>query len=162
MRVAYVTTYDAADVRTWSGFTGLRAVLERLRPQLATYRDERGRELFDVPDGPLPDPDTPAPPRFLPEYDNVLLSHADRSRVLGGLGPGPPFPPTGRWVGTLLVDGFFRAYWRIDGATLTIDRFAPHPGDPAGTLDEIAAEGERLLDFVAPAGDRRVRFEPEP
>jgi len=151
-----------ADVRTWSGFTGLRAVLERLRPQLATYRDERGRELFDVPDGPLPDPDTPAPPRFLPEYDNVLLSHADRSRVLGGLGPGPPFPPTGRWVGTLLVDGFFRAYWRIDGATLTIDRFAPHPGDPAGTLDEIAAEGERLLDFVAPAGDRRVRFEPEP
>jgi hypothetical protein len=151
----------APDVRTWSGFTGLRAVLERLRPQLVTYRDERGRELFDVPGAPLPDPDTPAPPRFLPEYDNVLLSHADRSRVLAGVGPGLPLP-TGRWIGTLLVDGFLRAYWRIDGATLTIDRFTPHPGDPAGTLEAIAAEGARLLDFVAPAGGRRVRFDPEP
>jgi hypothetical protein len=151
-----------ADARTWSGFTGLRAVLERLRPQLVTFRDERGRELFDVPGAPLPDPGMPAPPRFLPEYDNVLLAHADRSRMLAGLGPGQPFPPSGRWIGTLLVDGFFRAHWRIEDATLTIDRFTPHADDPTGTLDEIAAEGERLLDFVAPGGERRVRFDPEP
>ena len=114
-----------------------------------------------MPDGPLPDPATPAPPRFLPEYDNVLLAHADRARMLLGLGPGQPWP-TGRWVGTLLADGFFRAYWKIDGATLTIDRFAPQPDDPAGTLDAIVAEGERLLEFVAPDGERRVRFVPEP
>jgi len=151
-----------ADVRTWSGLTGLRAVLERLRPRLATFRDERGRELFDVPGAPLPGPETPAPPRFLPEYDNVLLSHADRSRVLDGHGPGPPFAPAGRWIGTLLVDGFFRAYWRIDDGTLAIDRFAARRDDPAGTRDAIAAEGQRLLELIAPgSGDRRVRFQPD-
>jgi hypothetical protein len=152
---------STADMRTWSGFTGLREVLERLRPQLVTFADERGRELFDVPGAPLPEPATPAPVRFLPEYDNVLLSHADRSRMLLGLGPGRPWP-TGRWIGTLLVDGFFRAYWNIEGATLTVDRFAPHPDDPPGALEEIVAEGERLLQFVAPAGERRVRFDAEP
>jgi Winged helix DNA-binding domain len=152
---------STADVRTWSGFTGLRAVLERLRPQLATFADEGGRELFDVPGAPLPDPATPAPVRFLPEYDNVLLSHAERSRMLLGLGLGRPWP-TGRWIGTLLVDGFFRAYWNIVGATLTVDRFAPQRDDPPGTLDDIVAEGERLLELVAPDGARRVRFDPEP
>ena len=152
---------STADVRTWSGFTGLRAVLERLRPQLVTSADESGRELFDVPGAPLPDPATPAPVRFLPEYDNLLLSHAERSRMLLGLGPGRPWP-TGRWIGTLLVDGFFRAYWNIERATLTIDRFTPQSDDPAGTFDQIVAEGARLLEFVAPAGERRVRFDPPP
>ena len=73
---------SAADVTTWCRLTGLREVVERLRPQLVTFRDERGRELFDLPDAPRPGEDTPAPVRFLPEYDNVLLSHADRSRFV--------------------------------------------------------------------------------
>lgn len=163
MVLRYLAAFGPAttgDVRTWSRLTGLREVVDRLRPQLRTFRDERGRELFDVPDGPLPDPDTPAPPRFLPEYDNVTLSHDDRSRILNGQGPGLPFPQ-GSAIGTLLVDGFYRANWKIatdDGvATLTIDRFTPLPGDPAGTLDEIVAEGTGLLAFVAPeASARRV------
>jgi hypothetical protein len=133
-----------ADARTWSGLTGLREVFERLRPQLRTFKDERGRELFDVPDAPFPDPDTPAPPRFLPEYDNVALSHDDRSRILSADWPGQPAPGA-KWIGSLLVDGFYRGRWRItidDGAAaLAIEGVEPTP--------EIEAEGERLLAFVS-------------
>ena len=146
------------DIRVWSRFTGLRAVVDRLRPRLRTFADERGRELLDVPDGSLPDPETPAPPRFLPEYDNVLLAHEERSRTLAGLGPGQPWPH-GRWIGTLLADGFFRAYWKAEGGTLTVDRFTPDPADPPSLREEIVAEGERLLAFIDPGGARhRVVF----
>lgn len=147
-----------ADVRTWCGVSGLRDVIARLRPQLRVFCDEQGKELLDVPDSPLPDPDTPAPPRFLPEYDNVALSHADRSRVFNGLGPGPPWP-TGTWIGSLYVDGFFRAFWTITDGTLAIDRFVPARTDPRGTRTQIVAEGERLLELIAPeAASHRVTF----
>jgi len=154
------------DIRTWSGITGLRAVVERLRGELRTFRDEQGRELLDAADGALPDPETPAPPRFLPEYDNLALSHEDRSRVLAGLGPGEPFP-AGSLKGTLLADGLYRANWSVaearGAATLEIDRFISRPGDPPGTVDEIAEEGARMLAFLTPdAGERRVVFTPEP
>ena len=63
----------------------------------------------------------------------------------------------------LLVDGFFRAYWNVEGATLTVDRFTPHADDPAGTTAAITEEGERLLELIAPrAGGHRVRFAPAP
>jgi hypothetical protein len=155
-----------ADVRTWCGLAGLREVVERLRPGLRIFRDEQGRELFDVPDAPLPDPDIPAPPRFLPEYDNLLLSHSDRSRMFNALGPGTPFPQNTA-VGALLVDGFYRANWKLaeeDGiATLTIDRFTRQPGDGSETVDEVAAEASRLLAFLAPgATERRLEFVPSP
>jgi hypothetical protein len=145
----------AADVQTWSWLTGVRAVLERLRPQLRTFRDEVGRELFDVPDGPLPDPASPAPIRFLPEYDNILLSHADRSRILLAEHRGQPF-----MKGFILVDGFLRGTWQFvrDGnaAILQVHLYEPITRRERA---ELRDEGSRLLDFThASAATRRLRF----
>jgi hypothetical protein len=150
-----------SDVRTWSNITGLREVLTHLRPDLVTYRDEQGRELLDVPNGALPDPDTPAPPRFLPEYDNVTLSHEDRSRVLGD--DRPASLPSGTWKGSLLVDGFHRATWSVDTtgddvAALHVHRLRDLPTDPRSSRDEVTAEGHGLLALIAPEAEHRVTF----
>jgi hypothetical protein len=151
----------AMDVQRWSGLTKLKAVLERLRPRLVTFRDEDGKELFDVPDAPRPDPDVPAPVRLLGEYDNVLLGHADRRRLVPEGFPWEAMLAPGRFVNNVLVDGLLRATWWIerdgDGATLGIRPF----GELSATeRDEVAAEAERMLAFSAPdAGRREVRFE---
>ena len=117
------------DAQAWSGLTRLGVAFDGLRPRLETFRDEHGRELFDLPDAPRPEPDTPAPVRFLPEYDNVLLGHADRSRIIPA-GRSIPLPPgNGAQMGTILVDGVFAGKWRVrragDRATLTIRPFEP-------------------------------------
>jgi len=153
-----------ADIRTWSGLSGLRDVVERLRPGLSAFRDEAGRERLDLPDAPRPDPETPAPPRFLPEYDNVLLSHADRSHIRPARRSVPLPPGDGGRVGTVLVDGFYRADWRLavasdGGATLHVEPFTPLTGAEAA---DVAAEGERLLGLVAPDARRAaVRLAPD-
>ncbi|MDF2759726.1 MAG: hypothetical protein K0S99_2358 [Thermomicrobiales bacterium] len=150
------------DIRTWSRLTGLRPVLERLRPHLRTFRDERGRELFDLPGAPHPDPETPASPRFLPEYDNILLSHDDRVRIIPD-NRGLPMPAgRGGELGSLLVDGFLGGMWRITRgrgkATLVIEA-----GGPWTKAEETAVveEGARLLAFVAAgAEDHDVQIVP--
>jgi Winged helix DNA-binding domain len=138
------------DVRTWSGLSRLGAVIERLRPRLRTFLNEHGNELFDVPGAPLPDPETPAPPRFLPEYDNVLLSHADRARIIPGNRRVPLPPGEGGSRGTVLVDGFWCGTWKRERThgkmKLAIDTFGPLS---KGNRAAVAEEGERLLRFVA-------------
>ena len=147
------------DVQTWCGLTRLREVVDRLGPRLRRFRSEDGAELVDVPDAPLPDPDIPAPVRFLAEYDNVLLSHADRSRVVPE-GDHVPLPGgAGGRTGTVLVDGLLRATWaaRPDGdATVLIVRpSAPLSADERAGVE---AEGGRLLAFLAPGRRHDVRF----
>ncbi|MGH2585176.1 MAG: winged helix DNA-binding domain-containing protein, partial [Dehalococcoidia bacterium] len=138
------------DMRTWSGLSGLREVVERLRPRLRTFRDEQGRELFDLPDAPLPDPETPAPPRFLPEFDNVLLSHADRARVVSEAVRMPWTVTNAIGFGSVLVDGFMRAVWRVqrDGTAATLCLW---PAEPLTDQErgDITEEGARLLAFIA-------------
>jgi hypothetical protein len=138
-----------ADATAWSRLTGMREVFDRLRPKLRVFRDERDRELFDLPDAPRPDPDTPAPPRFLPEYDNVLLSHADRSRFGSDEERGPLFAGHRAVHGTVLVDGLLRATWRLEhddhgAATLTVDHVGALTKRAAAA---ITAEGRRFLRF---------------
>jgi Winged helix DNA-binding domain len=151
------------DMQNWSGLTKLRDAFERLRPRLVTFRDEAGRELFDLPDAPRPDPDVPAPVRFLGEYDNVLLGHADRSRIIPADFPWREMLAPGRWVSNFLVDGLLRGTWWIEregkrSATLAIRPFGEL--SPA-EREEVAAEAERMLEFSEPeVAERDVRFEP--
>ncbi|HET7013533.1 MAG TPA: winged helix DNA-binding domain-containing protein [Streptosporangiaceae bacterium] len=136
-----------ADIQTWSGLTRLREVSDQLKPGLRTFKDPAGNELLDLPEAPRPDEDTPAPPRFLPEYDNVLFSYADRNRV-NPAGNGIPLAPgNGGRCGTVLFDGTFQATWQIEAAadltTLVIRPFA------ALTDEDQAAVTEEARDLLA-------------
>lgn len=136
---------SAADVRTWSWLADARSVLERLRPELRVYRDEAGHELFDVPDGVFRDGAEVAPVRFLPEYDNVFLSHADRSRIADAVAWDTSF----LHQGVLLVDGFVAGSWKPargkSDPPLTVDL---RTRVPARTRREIDREADALLEFL--------------
>ena len=152
----------ARDVQTWSGRTRLKPVVEEMRPGLRTFCDENGNELFDLPDAPLPPADAPAPPRFVPDYDNLVLSHAERGRVLPEEHRKKVLLSAARVRATFLIDGFVRGAWKIerDGKTavLQIEPFETLSGEDHDILQE---EGERLVRFVAEpqgAGTFGVRF----
>jgi hypothetical protein len=150
-----------ADVQAWSGLTRLGEVVDRLRPGLRTFRDERGKELFDLPDAPRLAPGTPAPVRLVAEFDNLVLSHADRARVISPDHRQRLNTRNGIFPGTVLVDGFVAGMWRITrsrgAATLTAEMFVPvSPAD----RDAIVAEAERLLGFAAPSDNHEIRFAP--
>lgn len=135
-----------ADVATWSRLTGLREVVERLRSKLRPFTDERGRELFDIPDAPRPESDTPAPPRFLPEYDNVLLSHADRTRFAPDADRKRLAAGDGPVQGTVLFDGFVAGTWSRKRGALMIQ----HLDLPRRAVKAVEAEGLRFLTFLEP------------
>ena len=150
------------DVQTWSGRTQLKPGVEDMRPALRTLRDESGNELFDLPDAPLPPGDVPAPPRFVPDYDNLVLSHVERERVLPEEHRKKVFLSAARVRATFLLDGFVRGAWKIEKqgktATLLIEPFEPVSRAHRHILGE---EGERLVRFVAgPQGAEtfEVRF----
>lgn len=138
---------SVADMRAWSGIAGLREVVDGMGSELRTYRTESGAELYDLPDLPLIDAETPAPPRFLPEYDNVLLGHADRSRFFAD-----DTAPLG-WTGNLMVDGTFAGAWKP---------VPPEGGRPArlevtmlvetsrAAMRRVVEEGQALLGFAYP------------
>jgi Winged helix DNA-binding domain len=143
------------DMQAWCGIMQLKQAFEALRAGLRVFRDERGVELFDVPDGPLPDPETPAPVRFLPEYDNVFLAHGDRARIVAEDDRKRLAAVNGLQAG-FLVDGFGAGTWKLvgqqDSATVRVQPFRPLAANDRVALEE---EGEGLLLFLAPDSKSR-------
>lgn len=139
------------DLAQWAGLQRIRPVAEAIaRLDLRTFADEQGRTLHDLPDAPLPHPETPAPPRLVPRYDNLVLSHADRARVLGDV-------PVKRIVmknalvhATFLVDGFVAGIWQLEDGRVKLEPFTPL--SPA-VEDSLREEAERFEAFVAAPSD---------
>jgi hypothetical protein len=156
LALAYLRAFgpaSAADLHAWSGLRSVQgaAALDALRPQLLTFTDERGRELFDVPSAPRPPADVPAPPRLLPEFDNLLLAHADRSRIVADADRARVVTKNLRVRATLLWDGFVRGTWEIKrrgkAATVIV---TPFEGLPAGVVAECEGEAQALLRVAEP------------
>jgi hypothetical protein len=149
-----------ADIQTWSGLGKLKEPVEKLKPELVMYRDEQGREFLDVRDGLLPNADTPAPVQFLPEYDNLLLSHNDRTRVIAKDHRSKVYLPGLRVAATYLVDGFVAGVWKVEKAKGTVTLII-EPIDPLNqqTRAALTDEGERLIRFIeGDAKSYEVRF----
>jgi hypothetical protein len=144
-----------ADFQAWSGLPGGQAIVERLRGRLRVFADEQGRELFDGARAPLPEPDAPAPPRFLPEYDNVFIGHAARARIVSAEALARMRAGNG-FLSPFLVEGFVSGTWKIaraeERATLELRPMRRLTGAERTAVEE---EGERLLAFVAADADRR-------
>jgi hypothetical protein len=151
---ALVRTYLAAygpatkqDVGQWAGVprvAPIAASLERLT--VRTFRDESGKLLYDLPRGALPDPETPSPPRLVPRFDNLVLSHADRTRILGDVPPSRIVTNNGLVHATFLVDGFVAGTWQLEGGRVRLEPFGRLDG---GVRRALREEAERLEAFVA-------------
>ena len=135
------------DISAWSmmHMPEIDAALARLEP-LRRFRDEHGRELLDVPRAPLPGPETPAPVRFLPKWDNVLLAFADRTRVLPEQYRKAVIGTNGDVAQTFLVDGFVAGIWRVEKRRVALEPFAALTRSVRRELDEEAGRLEAFLD----------------
>ncbi|MEX0784857.1 MAG: winged helix DNA-binding domain-containing protein [Dehalococcoidia bacterium] len=147
---------SVADMQNWSRLTRLREVFEGMRGELRTFRSEGGRDLFDVPDGVIVEPDVPAPVRFLPVYDNVVLGHEDRSRIVTLEAAAGYLGAEGRNVGTVLVDGFVAGPWWIErekrDARLVV---TPAANPSAANRADLEREATALLAFLAADAETR-------
>lgn len=153
------------DIHAWSGLSRLGEVVDELRPRLVTFADEAGTELFDLPDAPRPDPETPVPVRLLPEFDNLMVGFRDRSRVMTKEQQARVC--VGAYIAaTLLVDGFVRGMWKLDltddTATLAIELLDDNGGNDvvltSAERKAVEAEGLELLRFVAPELKHQVQL----
>jgi hypothetical protein len=151
---------SVADAQTWLGLSRLAPVFEALRPSLLTFRDERGLELFDLPEASRPSGDLAAPIRFLGEFDNMLLAHEDRGRIMRPEHKRAMFTENGIVRAAVLIDGFVAGRWRIeDGkaeSVLRVELF-DKPGNAAAKA--VNVEGEALLAFAAKVANRDIRIE---
>ncbi|MFF2447901.1 winged helix DNA-binding domain-containing protein [Neobacillus sp. NPDC058068] len=137
------------DIQVWSGLTRLNEKVEQLLPQLVIFQDSEGKELIDIPNAPRPDQNTPSPPRFLGGFDNILLSYADRKRIIDEAYRNIVFTKNGIIRPTILIDGFVSGIWKVQkekGAVrLIIELFKKLPDEEHNALME---EATRLLDFI--------------
>lgn len=138
-----------ADFQTWSGLPGAKAIFDKL--ELDQLKDEAGKTLYDVPEAPRPDPATPAPVRFLPEFDNLLLAHAKRERIIADEHRPAVFTKNLRVKSTYTVDGLVAGLWSTEVkrgvATLTL---TPFGRTLKKTAAELEREGSALLRFLEP------------
>jgi hypothetical protein len=145
----YLAAYGPAtkqDVGQWAGIPRLAPISASLeRQSLRTFQDEQGRTLYDLPRAPLPDAEMPAPVRLIPRFDNLVLSHSDRSRILGDIPPSRIVTNNGIVHATILVDGFVAGTWQLDKGRVTLEPFAPLARNAQRALKE---EIERLKTFV--------------
>jgi hypothetical protein len=155
----YLAAYGpaaTADLRAWSGLAGLPAAVSAVRERLVAFRDERGRELLDLPDAPRPDPDTPAPVRFLPAFDNAILGYDDRSRIVDDAHRG--LSVAGERA--VLVDGRVAATWTVsDGGAVVV---APLRRFSRADRTDVGEEGRALAGFLSGGASHRVRVEASP
>ncbi len=150
---------SVADAQAWSGLTRLSGVFERLRPELCVFTGPTGTTLYDLPDAPRPDEDTPAPARLVAEFDNLTLSYADRSRVLSDDDRRRAYTSNGIIPGLILVDGTVTGVWRLRStkAAATVELTA-YRGVPAREQAALIAEAGALMEFAAPGAEQDVRF----
>jgi DNA glycosylase AlkZ-like len=159
MVLRYLAAFGPAsvrDVQTWCGLTRLNEVVRRQRDRLVRYQDENGVELLDLAGLPLADPDTPAPVRFVPDFDNIVLSHEDRTRVIADAFRPLIFTVNGLIKATVLIDGFVAGQWRIEEkrgrAVLLVEPFTRWTKVRRG---QVEREGNRLLEFAAAKAKER-------
>ncbi|QXE37041.1 winged helix DNA-binding domain-containing protein [Streptomyces sp. GMY02] len=144
---------SSSDLRAWCGLAGLPASVAAIRGELVTFRDEQGRELLDLPDAPRPDPDTPAPVRFLPAFDNAILGYHDRGRIIDA--PHRGLSVAGARV--VLVDGRTAATWTTKADTVTI---TPLRDFTRAEHTAVTEEAQNLASFLSDNNSDRVQIKP--
>jgi hypothetical protein len=136
---------SASDLSTWSGIGATAKVLGALRDELAVFADEHGRELFDLPDAPRPGADVPAPPRLLPDFDNLVLAHKDRRRLLADKHKGEVVTKNLRVRATFLLDGEVAGTWKLERGRVSLEPFGRLRAADRRALED---EGDQLSAFL--------------